>query len=218
MRSMTRRVLGAAGFALALSALALGAAPTATLAQPRTPTTRIRAVIEKVDGNVLMLKARSGDQMKVTMADNYRVAAMVKATLADLKPDTYIGVTAMPQADGSQKAIAIHIFQPNQRGTGEGHRPWDLTPGSTMTNAAIDTTVASTDGQVIMVKYKQGDKIDTKKVIVTPQTVIVRYVPGDKNELKPGVHIIIGAATKNDDGSYSAGALNYGRDGIVPPM
>jgi hypothetical protein len=205
---MTRRAFGVAGIAVAVSA-------TASLAQQ---TTRIRALIEKVDGDVLMVKARNGDQLKVTMADNARYAAMIKATLDELKADTYIGVTSMPQPDGTLKAVAIHIFQPNQRGTGEGHRPWDLTPGSMMTNAAIETTVASADGQSITVKYKQGDKVEDKKVLVTPQTVIVRYVPGDKNELKTGVHIIIGAATKNADGSFGAAALNYGRDGIVPPM
>ena len=211
MRKMTRRAFGAAGFALAF-------ATTASLAQQQPQTTRIRAMIEKVDGDVLMVKARNGDQLKVTMADNARYAAMIKATLDDLKPDTYIGVTSMPQPDGTLKAVAIHIFQPNQRGTGEGHRPWDLTPGSMMTNAAIETTVASADGQSITVKYKQGEKVEDKKVLVTPQTVIVRYVPGDKNDLKTGVHIIIGAATKNADGSFGAAALNYGRDGIVPPM
>ncbi len=211
MRNMTRRAFGAAGFALAF-------ASTASLAQQQPQTTRIRAMIEKVDGDVLMVKARNGDQLKVTMADNARYAAMIKATLDDLKPDTYIGVTSIPQPDGTLKAVAIHIFQPNQRGTGEGHRPWDLTPGSMMTNAAIETTVASADGQTITVKYKQGEKVEDKKVLVTPQTAIVRYVPGDKNELKPGVHIIIGAATKNADGSFGAPALNYGRDGIVPPM
>ena len=211
MRKMTRRAFGAAGFALAFAA-------TASLAQQQPQTTRIRAMIEKVDGDVLMVKARNGDQLKVTTADNARYAAMIKATLDDLKPDTYIGVTSMPQPDGTLKAVAIHIFQPNQRGTGEGHRPWDLTPGSMMTNAAIETTVASADGQTITVKYKQGEKVEDKKVLVTPQTVIVRYVPGDKNELKSGVHIIIGAATKNADGSFGAAALNYGRDGIVPPM
>jgi hypothetical protein len=210
MRRMTRRTFGAAGFAVAMVA-------TAGFAQ-QPQTTRIRAVTEKVDGNVLMVKARNGDQLKVTMADNARYAAMIKATLDDLKPDTYIGVTSMPQPDGTLKAVAIHIFQANQRGTGEGHRPWDLTPGSMMTNAAIETTVASADGQAITVKYKQGEKVEDKKVLVTPQTAIVRYVPGDKNELKPGVHIIIGAATKNADGSFGAVALNYGRDGIVPPM
>jgi hypothetical protein len=208
---MTRRAFGAAGFALAF-------ATTASLAQQQPQTTRIRAVIEKVDGDVLMVKARNGDQLKVTMADNARYAAMIKATLDDLKPDTYIGVTSMPQPDSTLKAVAIHIFQPNQRGNGEGHRPWDLSPGSMMTNAAIETAVASADGQTITVKYKQGEKVEDKKVLVTPQTVIVRYVPGDKNELKPGVHIIIGAATKNADGSFGAAALNYGRDGIVPPM
>jgi len=207
---MTRRAFGVAGVAVAMAA-------TAALAQ-QPQATRIRAMIEKVDGNVLVVKARNGDQLKVTMADNARYAAMIKATLDDLKPDTYIGVTSMPQPDGTLKAVAIHIFQPNQRGTGEGHRPWDLTPGSMMTNAAIETTVASADGQSITVKYKQGEKVEDKKVLVTPQTVIVRYVPGDKNDLKTGVHIIIGAATKNADGSFGAAALNYGRDGIVPPM
>jgi hypothetical protein len=210
MRKMTRRAFGVAGIAVAMAA-------TAGLAQ-QPQATRIRAMIEKVDGNVLTVKARNGDQLKVTMADNARYAAMIKATLDELKSDTYIGVTSMPQPDGTLKAVAIHIFQPNQRGTGEGHRPWDLTPGSMMTNAAIETTVASADGQSITVKYKQGEKVEDKKVLVTPQTVIVRYVPGDKNELKPGVHIIIGAATKNADGSFGATALNYGRDGIVPPM
>lgn len=211
MNRITRRTMfGVAGFALAFAA-------TASFAQ-QPQTTRIRATIEKIDGNVLMVKARNGDQLKVTMADNARYAAMIKATLDDLKPNTYIGITSMPQADGTLKAVAIHIFQDFQRGTGEGHRPWDLTPGSMMTNAAIETTVTSADGQVITVKYKQGDKVDEKKVLITPQTVIVRYVPGNKNELKAGVHIIIGAATKNPDGSFNGPALNYGRDGIVPPM
>ena len=210
MRKMTRRAFGVAGIAVAMAA-------TAGLAQ-QPQATRIRAMIENVDGNVLMVKARNGDQLKVMMADNARYAAMIKATLDELKPDTYIGVTSMPQPDGTLKAVAIHIFQPNQRGTGEGHRPWDLTPGSMMTNAAIETTVASADGQSVTVKYKQGEKVEDKKVLVTPQTVIVRYVPGEKNDLKAGVHIIIGAATKNADGSFGAAALNYGRDGIVPPM
>lgn len=209
MFKMTSRAC-AAGLALLLVA-------SASFAQ-QPQTVRIRAQIEKVDGNVLMVKARDGASQKLVLADNVRVAAMVKATLADLTPDLYIGVTSMPQADGSLKAIAIHIFQPAQRGTGEGHRPWDLTPGSLMTNAAIETTVAGTDGQILTVKYKQGDKMDEKKVVVTPQTAIVRYVPGDKAELKPGVHIIVGAATKNADGSFAVPNLNYGRDGIVPPM
>jgi len=127
------------------------------LAQQAPAPMRVRGQIEKVDGNTLTVKARDGATMAVNVPDNVRVTGLVKASLADIKPNSYIGVTAMPQPDGSQKAIAIHIFTEAQRGTGEGHRPWDLRPGSTMTNAAVETTAAS-DGQVLTVKYKSADK------------------------------------------------------------
>ena len=119
----------------------------------------------------------------------------------------------MPQPDGSQKAIAIHIFLEAMRGTGEGFRPWDRQPGSTMTNAAVDNMVAGNDGQVLMVKYKDGEK----KVIVPPETPIVAYAPGDKAEIKPGAQIIIMAATKQADGIFVTPAINVGR-GVTPPM
>jgi hypothetical protein len=206
MQKITRRVLGAATLALAF------AATTSFAQQPQT--VRIRGQIEKVDGDLIDVKARSGETIKVKLVDPQRVMAMVKASLADIKPNSYIGVTAMPQADGSQKAIAIHIFLDTMRGTGEGHRPWDLQPGSTMTNAAVESTVASVDGQVIMVKYKDGEK----KVIVPPNTPIVAYSPGQKDELKPGAPVIIFGATKQPDGSLTTPAINVGRDGVVPPM
>jgi hypothetical protein len=179
---------------------------------------RVRGAIEKIDGQNLEVKSREGKNLKVVMSEKVRLTAMVKASLKDLTPDTYIGVTAMPQADGSQKAIAIHIFQPAQRGTGEGHRPWDLQPGSTMTNAAIATTVAGTDGQVVTVRYKEKDKVDEKRVIVTPQTIIVRYVPGERSELKAGVRVMLNNAKPLPDGTIEAPTVSYGRDGLVPPM
>jgi hypothetical protein len=182
---------------------------------------RIRGTIEKVDGQNLEVKSREGKNLKVVMAEKVRFTAMVKASPADLTPDTYIGVTAMPQADGSQKAIAVHIFQPAQRGTGEGHGPWDLQPGSTMTNAAIATTAAGTDGQVVTVRYKEkggGDKMGEQRVIVTPQTTIVRYVPGERNELKAGVRVMLSNAKPLPDGTIEAPTVSYGRDGVVPPM
>jgi len=146
-----------------------------------------------------------------------RVMAFVKASLADIKPNAYIGVTAMPQADGSQRAIAIHIFPEQMRGAAEGHRPWDLRPGSTMTNAAVETTAGSVDGQVLTVKYKQGDKTDEKKVIVPADAAIVAYAPGEKSELKPGAQIIIFGAQKQADGTLQTQAVNVGR-GLAPPM
>ena len=179
---------------------------------------RIRGTIEKVDGQDLQVKSREGKDIKVRISEKARFTAMVKAALSDLTPDTYIGVTAMPQADGSQKAVAIHIFQAFQRGAGEGFRPWDLQPGSTMTNAAITTTVAGTDGQVVTVRYKEKDKVDEKKIIVTPQTVIVRYTPGDQKELKPGVRVFLNNAKQLPDGMVEAPTVSYGRDGVVPPM
>lgn len=190
---------------------------TAVAQQQQQPPMRIRGQIEKIDGNTLTVKARDGATLTVNVPDNVRVMNFVKASLADIKPNSYIGVTAMPQPDGSQKAIAIHIFLEAQRGTGEGHRPWDLRPGSTMTNAAVETTAGSVDGQVLTVKYKQGDKVDEKKVIVPPDAAIVTYAPADKGELKAGAQIIIFGAQKQADGTLQAQAVNVGK-GITPPM
>jgi hypothetical protein len=208
-RNFTRIAAGALGAAVIVASAAAWA--------QTAPPIRIRGVIEKVDGNTLVVKARDGNEVKIQTPDNVRVMGFVKASLQDIKPNSYIGVTADPQPDGSQKAIAIHIFTEAQRGTGEGHRPWDLRPGTTMTNAAVESTVAGVDGQVITVKYKAGDKVDEKKVIVPPTAAIVAYAPGDKSELKPGAQVIIFNATKQPDGSLQAPAVNVGR-GLTPPM
>lgn len=119
----------------------------------------------------------------------------------------------MPEPDGSQRALAIHIFPEAMRGVGEGHRPWDLRPNSTMTNAAVDSTVSSIDGQVLVVKYKDGEK----KVVVPPNTPIVSYANGDRAELKAGAQVIVMAATRKPDGSLEANRINVGR-GVTPPM
>ena len=187
------------------------------LAQQAPAPMRVRGQIEKVDGNTLTVKARDGATMAVNVPDSVRVTGLVKATLADIKPNSYIGVTAMPQPDGSQKAIAIHIFTEAQRGTGEGHRPWDLRPGSTMTNAAVETTATGVDGQVLTVKYKSAEKTEEKKVIVPPDAAIVAFQPGEKSELKSGAQVII-LVQKQADGTLTAASVNVGRDGVTPPM
>jgi hypothetical protein len=206
MNKLTRRALGVAGFALMF-------ATTASLAQPQT--VRIRGQIEKFDGSMMDIKARNGDALKVRLVDPARVSALVKATLADIKVGTFIGVTAQPQPDGSQKAIAIHIFMDSQKGVvPDRFGPWDHSPGSTMTNAIVETTVAGVDGQTLLVKYKDGEK----KILVPPSTAIVKVAPGNKDELKTGAHIIIMGAAKQADGSLTTPALYVGRDGVVPPM
>jgi hypothetical protein len=206
------------GLRIAFATAAVGMLVATSVSYAQQKLVRIRGTIEKVDGSNLEVKSREGKNIKVIVAEKARYTAIVKAALSDLTPDTYIGVTAMPNADGSQQAVAIHIFQPAQRGTGEGFRPWDLQPGSTMTNAAIATTVAGTDGQVVTVRYKDKDKVDEKKVIVTPKTVIVRYVPGDRADLKAGVHVFLNNAKPVDDSTIEAPTVSYGRDGIRPPM
>jgi len=178
------------------------------------PTVRIRGTIEAIDGSLLTVKSRDGSEMKVRMTDNVAVVGVANIAMSEIKPGSYIGVSGMPEPDGTQKAIAVHIFPEAQRGVAEGFRPWDLRPNSTMTNATVAETVASTDGQNILVKYKDGEK----KVVVPPGTPIVTFVPGDKSELKPGAKIIIFGATKKDDGTLEANRVNVGRDGITPPM
>jgi hypothetical protein len=204
MQFAIKAILGA-GLALVLT----------TNAFAQTPPVRIRGEIEKVDGSMLTVKARDGAMMNVKLADDARITAMVKASAADIKPGSFIGVTAMPQADGSQKAIGLHIFMDAQRGVvPEGFRPWDREPGSTMTNANVDTKVVTVDGETIVVKYKDGEK----KVIVPPNTPVVAFMPGSKEDIKPGAMFIIMAAKKEADGTLVAPAINVGRAGTAPPM
>jgi hypothetical protein len=202
MKTITQRVLAGAALAAVLAA-------SSVFAQQQT--TRIRGPIQAVDGSTLTVKAGEAGDLKVKLADNVAVFGVVKASLADIKPGAFIGVGATPQADGSQRAIQIMIFADVQRGTGEGHRPWDR-PNTTMTNATVDQTVAGVDGQVVTVKYKDGEK----KIIVPPEAVIRAYMVGSKDELKPGANIMIVRATKQPDGTFGADRVNVGRDGIEP--
>ena len=196
---------------LVLTGAALAAVLAASSAFAQQQTIRIRGPIQAVDGSILTVKAGEAGDLKVKLADNVAVFGVVKASLADIKPGAFIGVGATPQADGSQRAIQIMIFADVQRGTGEGHRPWDR-PNTTMTNATVDQTVAGVDGQVVTVKYKDGEK----KIIVPPDAVIRAYMVGNKDELKPGANIMIVRATKQPDGTFGADRVNVGRDGIEP--
>jgi len=202
---MPRVLVAALTFASVLGSLAWAQQP---------PTARIRGTIEAVDGSLLTIKSREGTELKVRVTDNVAVFGVAKTAMSEVKQGSYIGVSAMPEPDGTQRALAVHIFPESQRGAAEGFRPWDLRPNSTMTNASVAETVAGTDGHKILVKYKDGEK----KVVVPPDTPIVTFVAGEKSELKPGARIIIFSATKKEDGTLEAARVNVGRDGITPPM
>jgi hypothetical protein len=175
-------------------------------------TLRVTGVVESFDGRVLAIRSDKLGEVKVSLAANATVFGVAKAKLADVKPGSYIGVGAMPQPDGSQRAIQVTILAESQRGLSEGHRPWDARPNSTMTNGTVDQTVASVDGQVVMVKYKDGEM----KIVVPPDAIIRAYVVGDKSELKPGARIAIVRALKKSDGALEADRVNVGRGEVVP--
>jgi hypothetical protein len=194
-----RMMMGAsAGFAALLAAsFAVAQAPEIV---------RVRATIETVDGQTIAAKSRDGAEMKIHLVDNAPVNEVVKVPLSDIKQNSYIAITAMPQPDGSQKATAIIIFPEAMRGVGDGHRPWDYVPNSTMTNGAVDTSVASVDGEKLVVKYKDGEKT----VMVTPETLIATYAKKSLADLKPGEKIFIAASKKNPDGTLEAPNISFG--------
>jgi hypothetical protein len=197
------------------SALAIAAASA------QQKPVRVRGTIEQVDGPVLTIKAREGETVKVKMADDVKVVAMVKASLADIKPGSFVGSTAMPDEDGHWKAVEVHIFPEAMRGTGEGDRPFDYQPKSTMTNGTVGNvstgsggaTVEKNEGMILTLKFKEGEK----KIDVVPGTVIYTYAPGSKDELKSGAVVFITAATRQADGSLMTERVNVGR-GVAPPM
>jgi hypothetical protein len=201
------------------AACAVVLACTAAFAQDKPM--RVRGTVEQIDGAVMTVKSREGDTLKIKLADEGKVVALVKASLADIKPNSFVGSTAMPQPDGTWKAIEVHIFPEEMRGTGEGDRPYDYKPQSTMTNGTVNGltkttmtgTVASEEGATLTLNYKDG----SKKIDVTPQTVIVSYMPGNREELKPGASIYIPAATRQADGTLLTPRVNVGR-GVAPPM
>jgi hypothetical protein len=202
MQHVIQRSLAVAGFALICAA-------SPALAQENV---RLRATIEKVDGAVYTVKNRDGAEWKLTVSDPPLFVAIAPATMADIKPGMFVGSAGTMQEDGTQKAIEVHIFPESMRGTGEGHYDWDLLPKSKMTNANVEHMVAASNGQVLSVKYKDGEK----KLLVTPETIVVTYVPGSKDDLKPGTKILVSAAKKQPDGTLQTPRITYGRNGAGP--
>jgi hypothetical protein len=196
-----------------LIALAMVATSSiAALAQQTSPS-RVRGTIESVDGETLMVKSRSGEDVKLTMTGDIRVVGIVKIALSDIKVGSFIGTTTVPGPDGGNNAVEVHVFPEDMRGTGEGSRPYDLKPNSTMTNATVAQTVAGNDGHTLTIKYKDGEK----KVTVAPDTPVVTYVPAGKSDLTPGAKVIA-FMKKLPDGSFETNRVSVGRDGLTPPM
>jgi hypothetical protein len=194
------------------AALALIAVAVPAIAQQTAPS-RVRGTVEGVDGDVMAVKSRSGEDFKLHMTGDMQVVGITKISLSDIKVGSFIGTTTVPGPDGIQSAIEVHVFPENMRGTGEGSRPFDLRPNSTMTNATVAESVAGNDGHTLLIKYKDGEK----KVVVPPDCPVVTYVPAGKSELKAGAKIIA-FMKKLPDGSFDATRVSVGLDGLTPPM
>ena len=191
--------------------LATFAAGPAFAQQP--PTARLRGTIEAIDGRTVTAKSDKGDAIKLDLADKAMIVAVVKASLPDIKPGDFVGSGAMPQPDGTQKAIEVHIFPEAMRGAGEGFRPWDHGPTSTMINGTVEATVAGVSGPVLTVKYKSGEQ----KITVPPGVPVVRFEVADLSAIKPGDVFTAAAAVKQPDGSFNVGRINVGQGGASPP-
>src|SRR5436190_21444045 len=147
-----------------LIAVAMVAASSLYAIAQQTSPSRVRGTIETVDGDVLSVKSRSGEDVRLHMTGDMRVVGITRISLSDIKVGSFIGTTTVPGQDGEQKAVEVHVFPEDMRGTGEGSRPYDLRPNSTMTNATVQQTVAGNDGNTLTIKYKDGEK----KVVVSP--------------------------------------------------
>jgi hypothetical protein len=226
------RVRVCAAAALLMAAGAAHAQQPSTQ-QPAKPQQHVRGDVVAVAGDVLTVKTRGGQTLALKLPENVRVAVADKADLGSIASGTFIGTTAVAQKDGTLRAVEVHVFPESMRGTGEGHRPWDLKPGSTMTNATVSSVAGSGGkgspssmtnatvsnvgeaggGKKLTLKYPDGEKT----VVVPPGTPVVKLEPGDRSRLKPGAHLFA-IVTQQPDGTILAERLTVGNEGVVPPM
>jgi hypothetical protein len=199
----------------------------------------VRGTVAAVEGPLASLRSADGATVRMQLSDSTRVVGLAKASLDDIAPGAFVGTAAMPDAAGDLVAQEVHIFPDAMRGTGEGHRPYNRGPQSTMTNATV-SAVAPMSGQAaragsmtnatvssaaavagrarrLTLTYKDGDKQREKVVLVPSDVPVVLMQPGERSLLVPGAHVTA-FAMRQPDGSLAAAAINVGKDGLVPPM
>lgn len=201
---MRRTILAASavGFALLAGAATFAAAPPA----------RTRGTIESVSADALTLDARGGQKVAFKLTPDTKYASVTQAQMGDIQPDSYVGVTAAPQPNGTLRAMEVHVFAPSMRGVGDGHYPWDLGANTTMTNGAVGA-LQGTSGRTMQVKYKGGEK----EITVPEDTPIVAVAPAGASIAKPGAHAMV-VAPKDAGGTPAAAFVLVGENGLTPPM
>jgi hypothetical protein len=177
------------------------------------PMSRVRGMIESINGDLLIVKKNDGHNVTMKMTPNAAVTGVEKIALSDIAPGAYVGVTSVADSQGNQKATEVHLFPNSLRGAGEGTRPWDTAPNSSMTNGGLDKMVEGNDGRMLTVKYRGGEK----QVVVTPETAVVKLVPGKRSDLQEGARIVA-ATARTADGVLETSRVSVGLDGLTPPM
>ena len=210
--------LGGLVLLLAVAAPAFAQTPPAAPGAPQAPPTRVRGMVEALDGQTLTVKSREGPIVTIALAPNFAVRSVLKRSLADIKAGDYVASTSVRGADGRLHAIEVHIFPEAMRGVAEGQSAWDLVPGSLMTNATVSGISAappgqSAGGQTLKVTYKGGEA----EVSVGPEVPVVTYGPGDASLLKPGAAVFV-IARPGPDGRLAAPQVTAEKDGVKPPM
>ena len=184
---------------------------SAVTADAQQKPMRIRGTITTFDGTMLSVKSRDGQDLVIELGEKASVATAKAITLADLKQGDYVGTTTMKRDDGTLVAVEVHTIP---RSVAEGHRPWDLQPGSMMTNANIESIVPSAGGQELTLVYKEG----SQKILVPPGTPIVTQVAADRSFLKPGEYVFLSANVGADGKLTTSARIQVSRDGVRPPQ
>ncbi len=187
--------------------------PFAATAWAQASTQRIRGDVVAIEGQKLQVRSRSGEMLTIDLADQYTVTSVVRIAPEAITPGSFVGTAALPQPDGTERALEVLVFPESGRGSGEGHYAWDLQPGSMMTNATVAKVVDIDNARRMTLKYKDGENV----VTVPPNIPIVTFEPGSREMLRPGAHVMFGA-TVRPDGSLTATRVSVGKDGLVPPM
>jgi hypothetical protein len=188
------------------------AAGFGALAQTAT-VSRVRGTISSLDGNTLTVNSRDGQKVEIVLKDGFSVSTVKKLALSAIEPGSFIGTASRTGTDGKPTAIEVLVFPEALRGTGEGSYPWDLEPGSTMTNGTVKGVVTATSGRELTIGFKDS----SNTVVVPPDAAIVTLAPGTRDDLKADERVFV-VATKNADGKWGAARVTVGKDGVVPPM
>ena len=195
-----------------LATIAIWLAVTCVATAHAQDAVKLRATIDAISGDSLSLTTRTGDKVVVSLAPNLVVSSVVPTKLTDIKPNSFIGTAALPQPDGTQRALEVHVFPESMRGTGEGYRPFDLQPNSTMTNGTVGAVTGNV-GRTLTVSYKGGKQT----IVVPPGTPVVTFDPGSRALLVANAHIIL-FGQRASDGKITAMRILVGKNGLVPPM